>query len=103
MEFQRRLPAKPRGISDIRPEDIRVAVTGTIIGKQGNIIVLDDGSGKVNVTFEEPVRFRENRLVRVFGRVMPLEGGIELQGEIIQDMSGLDLELKKRVEKLWES
>lgn len=103
MDFQRRLPAKPRSISDIRPEDIRVSITGTIIGRQGNVIVLDDGSGKVNVSFEEPVRLGENRLVRVFGRVMPLEEGVEIQGEIIQDMEGLDLELKKRVEKLEES
>ncbi len=100
MEFQRRLPAKERNISDIKPEDIRVGVTGTIIGKQGNIIVLDDGSGKVNVSFEEPVKFRENQLVRVFGRVMPLESGVEIQGEIMQDMEGLDLELKKKVENL---
>lgn len=100
MEFQRRLPAKRRNISEIKPEDIRVGVTGTIIGKQDNIIVLDDGTGKVNVSFEEPVKFEENQLVRVFGRVMPMEGGVELQGEIIQDMKGLDLELKKRVEGL---
>ena len=100
MEFQRRLPAKARKISDIKPEDIRVGITGTIIGKQGNVIVLDDGSGKVNASFEEPIKFGENQLVRVFGRVMPLESGVEIQGEIIQDMKGLDLELKKRVEKL---
>ena len=100
MEFQRRLPAKARKVSDIKPEDIRVAVTGTIIAKQGNIIVLDDGSGKVNVSFEEPVKFGENQLVRAFGRVMPLESGVEIQGEVIQSMEGLDLELKKRLEKL---
>jgi hypothetical protein len=100
MEFQRRLPAKTRKISEIKPEDIRVAVTGTIIGRQGSIIVLDDGSGKVNASFEEPIKFNENQLVRIFGRVMPLEQGVELQGEIIQDMQGLDLELKKKLEGL---
>lgn len=100
MEFQRRLPAKPRNISDIKAEDIRVGVTGMIIGKQGSLLVLDDGTGKVNASFEEPVKFEESQLVRVFGRVMPIEGGVELQGEIIQDMAGLDLELKKRVDEL---
>lgn len=100
MEFQRRLPAKNRSISDIKPEDIRVAIIGTIIGKQGNVLVLDDGTGKVNVTFEEPIKFGENSLVMIMGRVMPLESGVEIQGEIVQDMSGMDLELKKSVENL---
>jgi hypothetical protein len=37
--------------------------------------------------------------VRIFARVLPLESGFELRGEIVQDMSALDAELHKRVFK----
>ena len=37
-------------------------------------------------------------MVRVFGRVIPVENGFEMQGEIVQDMSQLDIELHRKVE-----
>lgn len=103
-EFQRRLPSKEKRISDIKPDDIRVSVTGTVIDKQDDgVVVIDDGTGKVNVTFDDPEVLKSvelNQLVRILGRVMPVENGFELQGEVAQDMSKLDLELKKRVESI---
>lgn len=99
-EFQRRLPFIDRKISEIKPEDIKVSILGTIVDKKGDIIVIDDGSGKINAIFEEPVNFEVNTLVRIFGRVIPVETGLELRGEIIQDMTGLDMELYKKVKEL---
>ncbi len=43
---------------------------------------------------------KPKQLVRVFGRVIPVESGFELQGEIMQDMSDLDLDLYKKTKKL---
>jgi hypothetical protein len=100
MENQRRLPSVARKISDIKSEDRRVAVIGTVIGNEGNTIVLDDGTGKLNARFEEPVAMELNKPARVFGRVMPTENGFDLQGEVAQDMSALDMELLKKVEEL---
>lgn len=101
-EFQRRLPSLERDIADIRPEDIRVSVIGTMIDKndEGTRLVLDDGTGKVAISAESPVTMEVNKIVRVFGRVIPLEKGVELQGEIVQDMSKLDRELLKSVKGL---
>ena len=96
-QFQRRMPSVERRISGIKPEDIRITVIGTVIDKQGNKIVLDDGTGKIEAIFEEPVKTNMNSMIRVFGRVIPIEDGFELQGEIIQDMSQLDFELYKKV------
>ncbi len=99
-DFRRRLPSVFRRVSDIRPGDIRVSVIGTVIDKAEDGIVLDDGSGKIDITLVEPFEAELNGLVRVFGRVIPMEGGFQLQGEIVQNMKGLDLKLLKGVEQL---
>jgi len=103
-EFQRRLPSKEKRISDIKPDDIRISITGTVIDKHDDgVVVIDDGTGRVNVAFDTPETVKGvelNQLVRILGRVMPVENGFELQGDALQDMGRLDLELKKRVESL---
>jgi len=96
----RRLPSHEKRISEIGKDDSRVRVMGTVIDKKDNLIVLDDGTGKINVVFDEPVSAEVSRSVRVFGRVMPLQEGFEIQGEILQDMSGVDTELYRKVSDL---
>ena len=96
----RRLPFIGKRISEISKDDVRVRLFGTIIDKKENMIVMDDGTGKINVSFAEPVKFETNRMVRVFGRVIPMEEGFEIQGEIIQDMNDVDLDLYKKVNEL---
>jgi hypothetical protein len=98
--FQRRLPSLERKVSEIKPEDIRISVIGTVIDMKDTKIVIDDGSGKIEVVFDDPVKVEMNKMVRVFGRVIPIEEGYELQGEVLQDMSQLDLELKKKFGEL---
>jgi len=71
---------------------------GTVIDRNGDRLVLDDGTGQITVTLEGAAEV--NQMVRVFGRVIPLESGFELQGEVAQDMSRLDLGLLKRVKGL---
>ncbi|NIO23306.1 MAG: replication protein RepA [Candidatus Aenigmarchaeota archaeon] len=96
----RRLPSIGRRVSEIGKGDVRVRLLGTVIDRKDNVIVIDDGTGKINVTFEEPVNFDANRLVRVFGRAIPMEEGFEIQGEVIQDMKDLDLDLYRKVNEL---
>ncbi|RLJ09881.1 MAG: replication protein RepA [Candidatus Aenigmatarchaeota archaeon] len=98
--FRRRLPCVERKISEIRPEDMRVRITGTVIDKSEDKLVIDDGSGRITVIFDSPVDVKPNQFVRVFGRVIPLENGFELMGEIVQDMSRLDPELYKKVQDI---
>ena len=101
-DFQRRLPSRECSVSEIQPEDIRIKVTGTIIdiNKEGTRLVVDDGTGKIAITSESKCNAEMNQLVRVFGRVIPLEQGSELQGDVVQDMKKLDLELLKKVKGL---
>jgi uncharacterized protein YdeI (BOF family) len=102
-DFRRRMPSVSRKVSELAQNDIRVSVVGTIIDVSGGNMVLDDGTGKVNISFENPPDLKTNQLVRVFGRVMPADGWIELQGELAQPMEGLDLELRRKAEKLLKS
>lgn len=98
-QFQyRRLPAKPRKISDISPEkDIRVRLLGRVIDKQNGTVVIDDGSGSAEVVVEDLESVSQNDLVRVFCRVMPLESGFELRAEIIQNMNNFDLDSYRKI------
>jgi len=88
-------PAVKRKISEINPNlDSRVSLIGKIIDIGENLLVLDDGTGKINISFSEDIpkpELKQNKLVRIFGFVIPSEQ-IEIQAEIIQDMSKLKKE-----------
>lgn len=97
---RRRLPSLPRRVSELRASDMRVSVIGTVLDRAEDGLVLDDGTGKIDVTLEGPPGTEQGSLIRVLGRVVPLESGFQLQGEIVQDMKGLDMELLNRVREL---
>lgn len=99
-DFQKRMPSVDRIVSAIKQDDVRVAVIGTVIDNQENRIVIDDGTGKLAISFEEPVAAENAKLVRVLGRVIPMDSGVELQGDVLQLMDGIDMELKKKVDDL---
>ncbi len=99
---RRRVPAVPRAVAKIKPDDIRVRVLGTVLDVSGTQLVLDDGTGKVTVSFRDPPKAKPNQLVRVFGRVIPGEKEVELSGEILQDATGLNLDLHRRILALQE-
>ena len=103
MDFSvpRRLPAVERKIGEIGKNDVRVSVLGTIVDKKDNVVVIDDGTGKIQVTFDDTVSCEIKQLVRIFGRVIPIENGVELQGELCQDMSKVDLDMYKKVKDMW--
>jgi hypothetical protein len=102
MPGPQRMPAKERKISDIGEEDTRVSIIGTVVGLNENMMAVDDGTGKIDVSFEERPPVKTGQLVRVFGRIIALEGGYELQGEVCQDFSNADLGLWWKVSGLWE-
>ena len=102
-ENQRRAPARPKKIDEIEPQsDIRVRIVGTVLSKEDDSVNLDDGSGTVEVFMEEEdlEDVEENQRIRVLGRVLPTPDSFEIQGEIVQDFSGVDQELHDRVKKV---
>lgn len=101
-KFLKRLPAVEKTISDINPKsDIRVRITGTVIDSKENSIIIDDGSGKVEVLFEsQPAYAREGQFIRVITRILPMVSGYECKGEVIQNMENFDLNLYKDAKKI---
>lgn len=100
-ERLRRLPARERCIKDITSEDYRVRVLGTIVDiNEGNgSALLDDGTGRAMLLFADPEQFsnvKEGKRIRVIGKARR-EEEVEIEVEIIQDMSKLDLGLYEQV------
>ena len=102
MPAPQRTPARERRIADITQEDRRVGVIGTVVDAGDSRLVVDDGEGKIEVSFEEAPAAVPGSIVRVMGKVMAIEGAFELQGEVCQDFSGVDIGLWRDVSSLWE-
>ncbi len=94
-----------RKIFEINPDtDLKVSVLGFVVDKKDNTIILDDGSGKVEVFVDIPEmmdKINANQVVRVFGSTLPTENGFEIKADIIQDLSNLNIDLYKKVEELY--
>ncbi len=96
----KRMPAIEKDIIEITEKDIRVKITGTVVDVQDNVVILDDGTGKVKATFNNPVQANIQTAVRIMGRVIPLESGVEIQGEILQNMEKLDIDAFKKLRSI---
>lgn len=99
-EFRyRRAPAVSRRLTEINPEqDIRVRILGRVIDKSDGVIIVDDGSSSSEIIVDSSDVARNGDTVRVFARVLPLESGYELRGEIVQVMNELDLAVLRKLE-----
>ena len=97
----RRLPGLYKLIKDISKEDVRVRVVGRVVDKKDNIIVIDDGTGSVTVRVSDAADLEG--VIRVIGRVMATEDGIELEGEVVQSAEGLDIEAYRNAYKIFSS
>ncbi len=100
--IRKRLPAIEKPISDINPDkDVRVRILGTVLGVDSNTIVVDDGTGKVEVVFEDPQEYiKEGSMVRIISRILPLTSGFECRGECVQQLDGFNLKLYKTAQEI---
>jgi hypothetical protein len=99
--IRRRLPAIEKRIADIQPDsDVRIRLMGTIIDMGPNSIVIDDGTGKAEIYFEEEPKVKQGQLVRIITRILPMIDGYECKGEVLQNMEGFNLELYKKAREL---
>jgi RPA family protein len=110
MERIRRLPAIEKNISDITEEDRRIKLLGTLVNKDlsQNTADLDDGTGTIHIFFDDLElvntlrELKEGSVVRVIGRVRALgfrdeEKKIEIEGEVLQPVKNLKIDLYKKV------
>lgn len=101
MERMKRQPAVERRIRDIRDSDIMVRILGTALEVREGDFILDDGEGQIPVIAdpEKLSSIKEGHRIRVIGRIFKDPEAV-LQGEIIQDMDRLDLDLYRSVRQL---
>ncbi|MFH0929389.1 MAG: hypothetical protein V1818_03470 [Candidatus Aenigmatarchaeota archaeon] len=98
---RRRLPAKEKDICSIQPElDVRLRLTGTVIDSSPNSVVIDDGTGKVEIFLEKDPMVRQGQMIRVITRIMPMIDGFECRGEAIQNMDGFNIDLYKKAKEI---
>ncbi|MCX8178809.1 MAG: hypothetical protein N3D75_03200 [Candidatus Aenigmarchaeota archaeon] len=92
-------------INEVDPDiDYKVKIIGLIVDKSDNSIILDDGKDKVKVYVEvdQSENLSIHQLVAVFGSTIPSEDGFELKADIVQDLTGLNLNLYKKVHELYK-
>lgn len=93
-------------IIEINPSvDYKVKIVGIVVDKKQDTIMVDDGTGKVKVFIDLPVmieRVDVNQLVAIFGSTLPLENGFDIRADIIRDLSGLDINIYKKVDELYK-
>lgn len=103
MEIQRRRkPAIRKKISEIKVWDEYVGVVGWVLDRKDTEFVLDDGSGRLTVFFEDPGTARgigAGSRVRVFGVPSKIPGVNELHADIVQDLGEFDMELYDEVRR----
>jgi hypothetical protein len=101
-QFQKRAPSKHVSVKDLNKDLNRVALVGTIVSRNDTVMsfLLDDGCGTVNVIVNNADMFgllKDGQIVRVLGRIWGEGADIEIQGDIVQDFTNLDLTLFKKV------
>lgn len=92
-----REPYREKYIKDLDGEDSFVSISGIIVSKDDNNVILDDNTGRISVNINIG---KVGQFVRVFGRILPFEEGIQIQGEVLQDLSEMDKFLYNKVREL---
>ena len=95
-QFKRK-PYTEKFIKDISVQDFKVAVSGVIVNKSDNSFLLDDGTGQIAVS---STLIPDFQYLRVFGKILPLESGFEIQSEVMQDLSKIDKGIHKKLKEL---
>jgi len=75
-------------------ENSKVSISGFIIAKNENSIILDDNTGKIPVIIETNLEL--NTFVRIFGQ--HVNGS--LQGHLIQNLNNINKQIYNKVRKL---
>ena len=101
---RRRMPSQEVSIAEIlsNPRVVtRIRITGMVVSSDESRreLMVNDGSGTIRVFSNEIVA--PKTLVRIIGRISPLmEGGAEVDAELIQPLNGVDPKLIKEVRDL---
>jgi len=102
----KRSPAVERQIKDVKADDFRVRILGTVVDRDeaNSSVLIDDGTGRAVAVFSDPEALKEvpeGKRVRVIGKARHGEP-LEIEVEVVQDMSDLDMDLYEKVRNISE-
>lgn len=89
-----RAPYKEKYVKDLKAEDIKIAISGTIISKGNGRIAIDDGSGSIIVNIDTELDV--NSFIKIYGNLLPYDEGFEIQGHFIKNLSDVDKGLYRK-------
>ena len=97
MDFYRE-PYREKLIKNLKVEDFKVAVSGLVIDRKDGAFFIDDGTGQILIRFHDVPEYEK---AKVMGRLIPTGDGFEIEADLIQDYTKVDLNvLRKLKEKL---
>ncbi len=102
----KRSPALERQIKDVKADDFRVKILGLVVDRDeaNNSVLIDDGTGRAVAIFSDPDSMEdvpEGKRVRIIGKA--IQGNpLEIEVEVVQDMSELDMDLYEKVRNISE-
>jgi uncharacterized protein YdeI (BOF family) len=92
----------PKKVAEISRKDKKVSVVGEVVDATEDSFILDDGTGKIEVFFDEEAsagseKVAKGKTIRAFCSI----DGEQLKPDVVQDMTGADLNLLKTVDDLY--
>jgi hypothetical protein len=95
----------PKKISDISKNDKKIAVVGKVVEVTTDSFIMGDGNGNIEVFFGDDQqtgvagseKIASKKTIRAFCSIV----GDELRLDVVQDLTGLDLNLLKTVDDLY--
>lgn len=85
-------------IKDLDLTNTKISVSGVIVSKDGNNLVIDDNTGILRVDVENDLNI--NDYARVFGNLIKIENNLILKGDFIQNLNEINKELYQKVKNL---
>ena len=89
---------KEKFIQELNKQDTKVAVSGLIIDKDNDLIFIDDKTGVIAANISTDLSI--NTFVKVFGYVINNGNELQIQGQVIQDLSNANKQLYNKVKML---
>jgi len=100
-------PYEEMKISEIREAGRKVCVFGRVIDREGDALIIDDGSGKLQVDLsflKNPELLKGLKIgekVRIFGGVTTRGGEAIVVADVVQLAMDFDEELWEKIRKIW--
>ena len=88
-------------IRNIKVVNEKVAISGILVLIENEFCLIDDGTSTAKAFFTD-LNFPLGSYIRIFGIVVSLDNGIEIQADLVQDLSKIDKILHRRVKELLE-